>query len=165
MGEQRRRKAGGEDFMERSIHAALAWHRDMRGHYRARGFLDTLYFSCTDLRPAATIIAFKNAKARRKALFRKWSRKGRESRIKWLRYVQSNRCYLCDQPFTIRNAPTEDHVRPWSQTRVTHGNVCLAHSDCNHRKGDRPPFGCELVYLEAVNAQIIAIKGQEKVAA
>lgn len=43
MGEQARRRAG-EDFVHRSIHEAVEWHRTMRRRAKARACIETIYF-------------------------------------------------------------------------------------------------------------------------
>lgn len=34
------------------------------------------------------------------------------------------------------------------------GRKAMAHWKCNHRKGNRPPTGCEVIFLMAVNARL-----------
>lgn len=85
-------------------------------------------------------------------------------RTKRLRSFQRNRCYLCGQPFLTpyppgtpnrrrmnrEGFPTIDHVFPRAMGYGLHRNKLLAHAKCNALKGDRRPFVCEVLYLEAV---------------
>lgn len=59
------------------------------------------------------------------------------------------------------NAPEPDrawsveHVWPRRRYRFgTIGNQLISHVECNNRKGDRLPTGCEQIMLAAVNAQV-----------
>lgn len=48
-----------------------------------------------------------------------------------------------------------DHVVPRSLGGVDKmGNMLASHSKCNGIKGDRMPNGCEMVWLQAVNARL-----------
>lgn len=50
---------------------------------------------------------------------------------------------------------TIDHVIPRSMDGpLRFGNVVLAHQPCNQRKANRPPNGCELVFLLMVNNRL-----------
>jgi hypothetical protein len=54
---------------------------------------------------------------------------------------------------TERTRPSLDHVVPrgmQGSNSVT--NQIAAHNGCNNAKGDRPPTGCELVWLSTVRA-------------
>ena len=72
------------------------------------------------------------------------------------------RCAVCGDLLTAQvwadprwNRATFDHVIPRALRGLNGpGNMVLAHSGCNSWKGDRPPTGCELVWLLAVNARI-----------
>lgn len=82
-------------------------------------------------------------------------------------------CSICGRPI-LRNARfggnrglTVDHVWPRAlgRPRMAHheaqrhheippANTTAAHGECNRAKGHRPPRGCELVWLSAVNARL-----------
>jgi 5-methylcytosine-specific restriction endonuclease McrA len=47
---------------------------------------------------------------------------------------------------------TLDHVIPRALGGADGGNILLACSKCNNRKGSRAPAPCEMIYLAAVNA-------------
>lgn len=50
---------------------------------------------------------------------------------------------------------TIEHVFNRASKRFhTVGNKLVSHSECNHRKGDRDPTGCEVILLHAVNAKL-----------
>lgn len=53
-----------------------------------------------------------------------------------------------------RLRPTFDHVVPRARTTRHKGNLLAAHRQCNGDKADRDPTGCELIWLEVVNARI-----------
>ena len=69
--------------------------------------------------------------------------------------AQDGLCAICGLP--MGSAPRSvDHVVPKAmggENRV--GNLVIAHTPCNGAKGDRPPTGCELVWLLAVNNRLI----------
>jgi hypothetical protein len=53
--------------------------------------------------------------------------------------------------------------RGWTIEHVFHraskryyadGNKLVTHAECNNRKGDREPTGCEIILLHAVNAKL-----------
>lgn len=67
--------------------------------------------------------------------------------------AQSFICAICG--FEITGDPTIDHVIPRARNGFDGvGNIVAAHFDCNNRKADRLPTGCELVFLLAVNARL-----------
>lgn len=47
-----------------------------------------------------------------------------------------------------------DHVYPKSSNVGLQPNTVAAHIRCNSLKGNRMPTGCELIWLEAVNARL-----------
>jgi hypothetical protein len=50
---------------------------------------------------------------------------------------------------------TIEHVYPRSRYFLFNdGNQLISHAECNNRKGDRDPTGCEVILLYAVNAQL-----------
>lgn len=80
--------------------------------------------------------------------------------------AQDDTCIHCGRPLAMINPatgkdyyenhklrPTFDHVVPKSKTRRHKGNLLAAHRICNNEKGDRDPTGCELIWLEVVNAR------------
>lgn len=81
-------------------------------------------------------------------------RPGRRARI-FCRH-QGAVCPLCGVLFKRRadGVPedyTFDHVWPKSRGGYAYmGNLLIAHSACNHRKGNRLPTGCEIIWLSAV---------------
>lgn len=74
--------------------------------------------------------------------------------------LQGGVCYLCPAPMRARNGhqtrddATRDHVVPKRRKGRDVGNILAAHRSCNEAKGDRAPYPCELIYLEAVNARL-----------
>lgn len=82
-------------------------------------------------------------------------------RRRQLNELQERRCYLCIRRWGRRQAwwPTADHVVPRALGGGWSGNVLLAHSECNHKKGDRAPHPCELLYLAAVNERLASLGG------
>lgn len=68
--------------------------------------------------------------------------------------AQDGHCYLCGIPFSDDHWATEDHVVPRSRKGKDRGNICLAHQGCNTWKGNRKPYPCELIALDAVNAKL-----------
>lgn len=76
------------------------------------------------------------------------------TKFKRLYAVQGARCYLCREPFTRRNMPSEDHVRPKSKMARGRpkrpGNILLACGPCNWGKGDREPHPCEVIFLTSI---------------
>ena len=69
-----------------------------------------------------------------------------------LHRAQGGRCGLCGGRLRNMLSVTLDHVLPKSRGGMLGGNVVAAHANCNLRKGDRMPTGCELIMLLAVNA-------------
>lgn len=80
--------------------------------------------------------------------------------LKALWRAQWGRCPYCpaplEDPLGLRGYRVNgDHVIPRGLNGPDAvGNLVCAHADCNHRKADRPPYGCELVFLMAVNARL-----------
>ena len=78
--------------------------------------------------------------------------------------AQGGICPLCgkvilDKRVLHRSEYTQkasvDHVIPKVQGGVDRpGNYLVVHWACNSRKAGRYPFGCELIWLEAVNARL-----------
>lgn len=68
--------------------------------------------------------------------------------------AQAGRCFLCPDDFTPDDWPTWEHVRPRSTGGDRRGNVLLAHSDCNNRKGRRDAYPCEMIFLVAINERL-----------
>lgn len=50
--------------------------------------------------------------------------------------------------------PSIDHVMPRSRGGQSLGNKLVMHRECNTKKGDRLPNGCERIWLAAVNARM-----------
>lgn len=68
--------------------------------------------------------------------------------------AQNGCCYLCGWPFREDHWATDDHVTPRSLGGSNGKNVALAHQGCNTWKGNRKPYPCELLSLEAINARL-----------
>jgi hypothetical protein len=69
---------------------------------------------------------------------------------------QQHRCYLCFKEFGPGlQGPTYDHVVPKALGGQDGGNMLLAHLHCNGIKSDRPPFACELLYLEFIRVDLM----------
>jgi hypothetical protein len=79
--------------------------------------------------------------------------------------LQGDRCVLCGlvlgprKPSHIGGVHARgwnvDHVWPRARYAYEHrGNLLVAHTICNDRKGDRDPTGCERIMLDAVNARL-----------
>ena len=69
-------------------------------------------------------------------------------------HAQGGLCAICGLEI-VRSNRSVDHVVPKSRggkNRV--GNLVMSHPACNARKGDRPPTGCELIWLLAVNNRL-----------
>lgn len=90
--------------------------------------------------------------------------------------AQDGLCGVCGKrlPFTWADKSPEgasrDHVWPrlpayggalrhMEGRAGLEGNTLLAHTRCNRKKGRRPPTGCELVRLAAVNARLHIANG------
>lgn len=69
-------------------------------------------------------------------------------------HAQHGLCYLCGWDFRDDHWATEDHVTPRSRGGANRRNVALAHQGCNTWKGNRRPYPCELLSLEAINAKL-----------
>lgn len=77
--------------------------------------------------------------------------------------AQGGVCGLCGERFVPPNREHEvrwglrrsfDHVEPKGAGGPDRGNLLLAHQGCNNKKGGRPPTGCELIWLQLVNARL-----------
>ena len=76
---------------------------------------------------------------------------------------QKGFCGCCGEPIVhprgipvqLKDKPTIEHVWPISRfpRRRSWGNIILSHWRCNSKKKDRLPTGCELIWLDAVNAR------------
>lgn len=78
-------------------------------------------------------------------------------RQRFLLYVaQDGVCALCGQPMTGRPFQFSlDHVVPRSKGGADgFGNLVLCHGECNGRKTNDDPTGCEMIWLIAVNARL-----------
>ena len=64
--------------------------------------------------------------------------------------LQGQVCYLTGEPFTRMNPPTWEHVVPKSKGGTNFRNRLLAGQYANNKKGNRAPYPCELLYLEAI---------------
>jgi hypothetical protein len=87
----------------------------------------------------------------------------RKAQRQALRWAQRSICAACcaHLPSVRRltrhhpDYPTFDHVVPRSKGGgCTLDNGLLKHRRCNQAKGDRPPSGCDLIWLAAVAAQL-----------
>lgn len=76
--------------------------------------------------------------------------------------AQDGRCGVCGRPLvwvSDLNGPmrtTIEHVIPQVRGGPRHGNIVKAHRRCNEDKGDRWPTGCEILFLAATNAHLLA---------
>lgn len=68
--------------------------------------------------------------------------------------AQNGLCGICGFGMGPCQAQTIDHVVPRARGGKNAGNVLLAHSDCNSRKGDRAPTTAERATLAKVNARL-----------
>ena len=75
--------------------------------------------------------------------------------------MQNFRCAGCGGrayphlPWKHPKALTLDEVVPRAKGGLReYGNQIAMHRDCNARKGDRMPTGCELIWLELVNVRL-----------
>lgn len=75
--------------------------------------------------------------------------------------AQGKLCAVCGQkmvPKTMyhpRRGWTIEHVYNHASRRYyAEGNRLISHAECNNRKGDREPTGCEIILLHAVNARL-----------
>jgi 5-methylcytosine-specific restriction endonuclease McrA len=72
--------------------------------------------------------------------------------------AQRGICGLCGKPMRGGQNDSLDHVIPHSLGGHNGaGNSLLCHSECNGRKSNDVPTGCEMVFLLAVNARIGAL--------
>jgi len=80
-----------------------------------------------------------------------------------LHRAQGGLCAICGERIEIqfyarvdrRMTASTEHVIPLSLKGPPGlGNLVCAHRGCNEDKGDRPPTGCELIWLLAVNARM-----------
>lgn len=78
--------------------------------------------------------------------------------IATLHHRQRGRCYLCIGRFERGHRSrddmcwSKDHVFPQAAGGRREANVLLAHRGCNHRKANRWPHPCEVIYLASVYA-------------
>lgn len=72
--------------------------------------------------------------------------------IEALTAASGHRCGICGNQ--LRATATIDHVVPWSAGGRNAANRVPAHAQCNQRKGNRLPTGCELIWLAGVNARL-----------
>jgi 5-methylcytosine-specific restriction endonuclease McrA len=93
---------------------------------------------------------------------RKSAKRGQIGKLrKQLVDTQRGRCGICGGPMADYDprpgAPFEssvEHVVPRKRGGGISGNVFASHKRCNTAKADRPPTGCELVFLAWVNARL-----------
>lgn len=75
---------------------------------------------------------------------------------------QKGRCYLCGEPMPTKRKrnknkslrlsyPIREHVKPKSSGHGRWSNTLISHDKCSNLKGNRKPYPCELIYLEAAN--------------
>jgi 5-methylcytosine-specific restriction endonuclease McrA len=74
--------------------------------------------------------------------------------------IQRGVCVGCGRAISASDTSANmrlsvDHVYPRSRGGVNAGNRLAMHRLCNAQKGSRPPTGCELVWLAAVNARMV----------
>ena len=67
--------------------------------------------------------------------------------------AQGGVCAICGQKMG-RSKVTIEHVTPRKAGGHRPGNIVAAHAKCNNRKAARPPTGCELIWLAAVNKKL-----------
>lgn len=75
--------------------------------------------------------------------------------------AQGKACAICGIGMipVHQNHPTRgwtiEHVYNHASKRYfADGNKLITHAECNNRKGDREPTGCEVIQLHAANARI-----------
>jgi 5-methylcytosine-specific restriction endonuclease McrA len=87
--------------------------------------------------------------------------------IRKLYVAQEGRCSLCGAPMAMKQHRsgdkkdlgwTEEHVMAKSIGGARAGNILLAHSICNNKKGNRPPSAEEVAFLVATYMKIARIK-------
>ena len=61
-------------------------------------------------------------------------------------------CCICGKKIK-KNEVTIDHVVPRARGGGNIKNSVPSHAECNNRKGDRMPNGCELIWLAVVNSK------------
>lgn len=97
-------------------------------------------------------------------------RRGEQSRLLRLKkdmasawHAQEGICALCGHrmPYPLdHTGPKEwrascEHVIPLTMGGSDHlGNIVASHRCCNSWKSSHPPTGCELIWLQAVNARL-----------
>jgi 5-methylcytosine-specific restriction endonuclease McrA len=135
----------GQRNVQKLIRQGEAW-------FRARG--GKVFYTPTHWQgPIESVLR----KQRHKAL-----KRGGVSKLrKQLVLVQRSRCGICGGPMADYDprpgAPFEssvEHVVPRKRGGGIRGNVFASHKRCNAAKADRPPTGCELVFLALVNAKL-----------
>lgn len=76
--------------------------------------------------------------------------------------IQGFKCILCGGGMLFGAHPNDphrasvDHVIPRSLGGRDHNNRLAAHKGCNTDKASSPPTGCELIWLQFVNAELDA---------
>lgn len=60
--------------------------------------------------------------------------------------ASNNLCYLCGKP--LDETQTRDHVRPRSKGHGFARNKLFTHAACNHKKANRNPYVCEVLFLD-----------------
>lgn len=78
--------------------------------------------------------------------------------------AQGGRCALCGSRLRNMLAVTLDHVVPRARGGGFHRNLLASHAQCNLIKADRPPTGCELIWLSVVNEIVAAPERLEEAA-
>lgn len=68
--------------------------------------------------------------------------------------VLDGNCGLCGDPIVNVRSVTYDHVLPRALGGGNYANIIPAHSECNGKKANRFPTGCELIVLAVVNARL-----------
>lgn len=69
--------------------------------------------------------------------------------------AQNGYCGICGKRLKCLIKVTLDHVKPLSRGGGRgERNLIAAHRHCNEGKADRPPTGCEVIWLEAVNSRL-----------
>lgn len=176
MGEQRRRQDVRAEyrwppienrhyFNTRSFHEITLWHRAMRGRYRARAYLETLYGETRVYKPTVRSLTPENLLPSREPpseeAFKRWRLalvQRREDRLKTLYgrllEAQGGICYLCDRALSAENPATEDHVWPKARGGQDRRNILFACSPCNNVKADRVPTPAEMEKLRDIYGRV-----------
>jgi hypothetical protein len=68
--------------------------------------------------------------------------------------AQRGYCGICGRKLKSLLHCTIDHVHPRARGGKSDGNRIAAHQRCNEEKGDRPPNGCEQIWLAVANAGV-----------